>query len=235
MLEGKGQVRTQSIVRLLSQDQVFAKLSDPERMELAQLARQCHYQRGEFIVHNGDIWPYLLAVESGVIGAVKTSLEGRALTVLMIEPGQFLWGLALIRERVPMPVSLQAQRESIVHLWNRESLLPVIQRNCEVLWEMSRMLVERMLHASEIVDGLAFQPLTRRLARLLLERFDQGGEGVPVARDMTLDDMAAVLGSTREMVCRLLYRFADMGLVDITRTEFVFTDRSRLKRIADDG
>ena len=148
-------------------------------MELAQLARQRHYQRGEFIVHSADVWPYLLAVKSGVISAVKTSLEGRALTVLMIEPGQFLWGLALIRERVPMPVSLQAQRASVVHLWHRDSLLPVIQRNCEVLWEMSRMLVERMLHASQIVEGLAFQPLTRRLARLLLEHFDQGGEGVP--------------------------------------------------------
>ena len=69
---------------------------------------------------------------------------------------------------------------------------------------------------------------------MLLEHFGQGGEGVPVARDMTLDDMAAVLGSTREMVCRLLYRFSDMGLVDITRTEFVFTDRAKLKRLADD-
>jgi CRP-like cAMP-binding protein len=84
-----------------------------------------------------------------------------------------------------------------------------------------------MLRASEIVEELAFQPVAGRLAKLLIDFPGQTSSG-PVARSLTLDDMAARVGSTREMVCRLLQRFADKDLIRITRTEFEITDRSHL-------
>jgi len=49
---------------------------------------------------------------------------------------------------------------------------------------------------------------------------------------MTLDEMAAQVGTTREVVCRLLYRFADDGLITITRTEFTLLDPVRLAGLA---
>jgi hypothetical protein len=49
---------------------------------------------------------------------------------------------------------------------------------------------------------------------------------------MTLDEMAARIGTTREMVCRQLYRFADQGAIQINRTEFMITDQGQLKKIA---
>ena len=54
----------------------------------------------------------------------------------------------------------------------------------------------------------------------------------PTARSLTQDEMAARLGSTREMVCRFLQRFADENLIKITRTEFEITDRARLAGLA---
>ena len=92
-------------------------------------------------------------------------------------------------------------------------------------------MLRRMLYASDIVEELAFQPVTGRLARLLLERFGDA-VGDYVARDMTLDEMAARIGSTREMVCRQLYRFVDEGAIQINRTEFMITDRGVLQDIA---
>jgi CRP-like cAMP-binding protein len=73
---------------------------------------------------------------------------------------------------------------------------------------------------------LAFQPLTGRVARLLLDQYPAGQNVAP--RHLTLDEMASRVGTTREMVCRILYRFAEAGAIQINRTEFVFTDRSIL-------
>jgi hypothetical protein len=50
---------------------------------------------------------------------------------------------------------------------------------------------------------------------------------------LTLDDMATRIGTTREMVCRVLYRFADKKLINVTRTEFVLTDRDGLSCLVD--
>jgi CRP-like cAMP-binding protein len=87
-----------------------------------------------------------------------------------------------------------------------------------------------MQQASTIVEELAFQPVASRLAGLLLNQFQDAGDK-PVARSLTLDQMAAHIGSTREMVCRLLYRFSDEDLIQITRTEFLINNKPGLQRL----
>lgn len=88
-------------------------------------------------------------------------------------------------------------------------------------------MVQRMMNASDIVDGLAFQPVASRLAHLLLEEYP--ADQLAVERHLTLDEMASRIGSTREMVCRILYRFATQGAIQINRTEFIFKDRQILE------
>jgi len=126
-----------------------------------------------------------------------------------------------------MPVSLQAIEESRILMWSQDRLLPIILRNGEMSWELSRLLVSRMQLASEIVEGLAFQPNAGRLARLLLEHYE-GAVGEFVTRDMTLDEMSSRIGTKREVVCRLLNRFSEEGAIQIKRTEFMITDRQKL-------
>jgi hypothetical protein len=85
-----------------------------------------------------------------------------------------------------------------------------------------------MQMASDVVEELAFQPVVNRLAGLLLEIFADA-EGEFVSRELTLDDMAAHIGTTREMVCRHLYRFAEHGAIEISRTELKINDREMLQ------
>ena len=89
-------------------------------------------------------------------------------------------------------------------------------------------MIRRMQLASEIVEELAFHPVMSRLAGFLLD-ISGNTEEEYIARDITLDEMAARIGTTREMVCRHLYRFAENGAIDINRTEFRITNRSFLE------
>jgi CRP-like cAMP-binding protein len=84
------------------------------------------------------------------------------------------------------------------------------------------------------LEGLAFHPVASRLARLLLENFETAGDAA-ISRHLTLDEMAAHIGTTREMVCRALYGFSDKKLIEVTRTEFVLTDRKGLARLVEGG
>jgi CRP-like cAMP-binding protein len=84
--------------------------------------------------------------------------------------------------------------------------------------------------ASVILEDLAFHPVMSRLAGLLLEIFGDA-EDEFMARDLTLDDMASHIGTTREMVCRHLYRFAEEGAIEIRRTELRITDRRFLEKL----
>lgn len=53
-----------------------------------------------------------------------------------------------------------------------------------------------------------------------------------MTRNLKLDEIAALVGSTREMVCRALYDLSNKNLIQITRTEFVLTDQEGLEEIA---
>ena len=149
-----------------------------------------------------------------------------------LEPGELFWGLAFFQEDVSNLVTLQFNQPSNLHLWSRAEILPFLLENGRFTWELSRLMVDRMVHASEVIEGLAFQPVSGRLARMLLDDFESAGD-MAIARHLTLDDMAARVGTTREIVCRALYRFAGRKLIDVTRTEFALTDKDGLRRMAE--
>ena len=95
-------------------------------------------------------------------------------------------------------------------------------------------MITRMQFASEMLNDFVFQPTTGRLAGVLLDHYQEAVDDY-VARDMTLDEMAARIGSTREMVCRHLYQFADQGVIQINRTELKILDQSLLAELAGKG
>lgn len=219
---------------LLSKNPVFAAFSTPDLQEAARLASTRSYLKGEKVILYGDLWPYLFLVKSGEIEAMKESGEGRFLRVASFGVGELFWGLAFFHEETPMPVTLGASADSKIHLWAREDILPILFRNGRASWELSRLMAERMQRASEILEGLAFHPVAGRLARLLLDNFDTAGDAA-ISRHLTLDEMAAHIGTTREMVCRALYGFSDKKLIEVTRTEFVLTNRAGLMQLVERG
>ncbi len=215
----------------LSQTPLFAHLDRTDMQALAAVASLGRYRAGEWIVHHQDVWPYLFLIKEGEVTAVKESLEGRSLILETFRAGEIFWGLAFFTEGVPQPAAFRAARESELVLWSRQGLLPLLLRNGRLAWELSCLMVQRIQRAAAIVEELAFQPVAGRLAGLLLDHY-QGAVGDYMARDLTLDEMAARIGSTREMVCRLLYRFSESGAIQINRTEFMIVDPSALEAFA---
>lgn len=209
-----------------SQNRVFSHLNNEMLHKLKSSACNLSFKSGDWLVHHGEIWPNLFFIRRGAVTAVMESPEGRSLTLTTIRKGEVFWGLAFFIENAPMPAALEATEECELLLWSRDDLLPLILEDGKLSWELSCLAIQRVQFASEIVEKLAFQPLTGRVARLLLEQFPVSQNVVP--RHLTLDEMASRVGTTREMVCRILYRFAEAGAIQINRTEFIFTDRDIL-------
>jgi CRP/FNR family transcriptional regulator len=222
----------EDLEKFLQANMVFASLSSSERNEMARLASSRSYQKDENVILYGEVWPYLLLVGKGSIDAVKESGEGRFLMVNTFPSGDIFWGLAFFQENAPMPVTLKASQPSQLFLWSRERIESILAGNGRVAWELCRLMAGRMQRASTILEEMTFQSVGGRLARLLLDHFELAGDAA-ISRHLTLDEMAARIGSTREMVCRALYSFSDKKWIEVTRTEFVLTDREGLARLVE--
>ncbi len=215
----------------LQKNPVFECLDEASLDLAARTANTHSYPKGQWIAHLGAHWPYLFMVQEGMIQAIKESSEGRSLIVTEIDSGELFWGISFFLPDAPMPVALVAKEETRLILWAEEDLKPIILHNGCLAWELTRLMIRKMQYASEMLNEFAFQPTTGRLARMLLEAYgDKAGDFI--ARDMTLDEMAARIGSTREMVCRHLYQFADQGVIQIKRTEFKIVDEGLLRELA---
>jgi CRP/FNR family cyclic AMP-dependent transcriptional regulator len=219
---------------LLNQNPVFACLDQAARDQTARIAIFKDYPAGQWIAHHESAWAYLFLVADGVVQAIKESPEGRSLIVTEINKGEIFWGISFFIPDAPLPVALVAKEKTRLYLWTFEDLNPIILKNGCMSWELTRLMIRKMQYASEMLNEFAFQPTTGRLARVLLEHFEDAVDNF-VARDMTLDEMAARIGSTREMVCRHLYQFADQGAIHINRTEFKIIDQELLKTLAKKG
>lgn len=212
----------------LANAEVFGILPDAARAELAKLAVRKEIPRGEFLCHQGDLWTYALLVSSGKMRWTMLSAGGQEHTLLVLEPRSVFWAHSLFDDE-PMPASLTAIKDSVAYVWHRDTILPVLYRHPAALWEINRTLIRTMRRAREIIYGLAFQPVAGRIANLLLNA--SRDDSKIVERDWSLDELATMVASTPEVVCRVLHQFADDGLLSITRTRITLHNREGLEQL----
>lgn len=210
---------------------VFEKLDLKTLASVEKSAEIRKFQSGEWIAHYEDCWPYFFFIRQGQITVLKESFEGRSLVLTTFGAGDVFWGMAFFIENAGMPASLQVSADAELMVWKRERLMPVFLRNGNLSWSLASLVIQRVQLASDIVQELAFHPVEGRLARLLLEQTATSNTST-LSRDLTLDEMAARIGTTREVVCRFLHRFSDRGLIQISRTEFVVSDQNGLRELA---
>lgn len=215
----------------ITENPVFSRLSKETIDHLIRISVKKDMPKGTYLVNQGDLWPYLFLVTRGQIVAEKDSVDGRTFIATTFKPGEIFWGITFFIENAPMPASLKMLEDSSIHLWSKRDLKPVIEASGVFSWEINKMVVSRIQFASELLESMTFHPIAVRLARLLVGIAD-GEEKASIERNLTLDEMAARIGSTREMVCRLLYKFSDEGLIKITRTEFSVMDPDNLLKRA---
>jgi CRP/FNR family transcriptional regulator len=217
----------------LSKVAVFSKLNEMDRQELVKRAWRRTFDKGEFICFQGDDWPNVMYLVSGKVAWTMLSPEGKRQVAFHLQSGDVAWGLTLFDSK-PMPATLEVIEKSEVYQWSRDEILPIVSHSVDAVWEVSRVLASAMRRVREVVYGFAFQSVAGRLAHLLLDYY-KPEEGEPTPRELTLDEMAAAVGTTRELVCKVLYRFADEDMIRINRTEFIFTNPDKLEAIAREG
>lgn len=218
------------ILDCLSKAPVFSKLTEHERTDLAAVATEKKYGKDEYVCWQGEVWPYVAYIASGHLEWAMLSPEGRRQVMFALHPCDVVWGHSVV-DGLSMPASLEVREDTVLYLWERDSILPVIQQNAQASWDVANILIQYMRNVREVVYGFAFHPVAGRLARLLLTHYN-ATDGQLAPRNLTLDQMADMVGTTRELISRTLHRFADEGLVHVNRVEFAFLDRERLESLA---
>lgn len=222
----------QDLVTLLDNADVLGKFTVAQKQRLISTTIRHVLEQDKSLYWQGDHWTNVLLIASGKLRSVIHSLDGRSYVVSTWEEGGEFWPHTLF-DGESMPSTLEAAQESVIYQWDGEDVLRILFENSEAVRALLRRQIKLIRKRRETISDLAFQPVTGRLAKLLLER-------VPVSeisahRDLTLDQIASMVASSPEVVCRTLYQLQRDGLLHVTRASITLHDRAALERLVGAG
>lgn len=206
---------------------LFAALPEPACAALGSIAVRVHHTAGEVIFLAGDPSPGLYVLLSGRVRLSRISPGGREQVLHIVAPGQHFNSVPVF-DGGPCPVNASAQSDVTALLFPGESLRALILEHPVVALRLLADTCRYLRRLVSLVDDLALTTVQGRLARLLLAQAEEGQTGI--VQPLTQSEMAARLGTVREMIGRSLKTFEGMGLIRIERGAIVIVDRAGLER-----
>jgi CRP-like cAMP-binding protein len=203
-----------------------AGLPDSAIMALSAIAMPLQRPAGAFIQFEGDPAEVMYLVIHGRVKIARTSASGREQVLNVIGPGGHF-------NTVPMfdggtcPANVQALEALALLVLPRDRLLRVLEQQPALTLALLKEFTSRLRHLVNLVDDLALHSVQGRLAGLLLDQAAEDERGLP-AQPLTQAEMAARLGTVREMVGRALRTFEALGLLRLDRGVIVLLDRAEL-------
>ncbi|MBE7468536.1 MAG: Crp/Fnr family transcriptional regulator [Anaerolineae bacterium] len=186
-----------------------------------------HYQAGEIIFLEGEPDAGLHLVTEGLCKVYRLSEGGREHVLATLRPGDSCNEVPVV-DGGPNPANFAALENSIVWVISAESLSR-LRRQYPALNEMIiKNLAMRCRQLVQRVYNLSFLSVTGRLAAFLLQQSEESGE---LHRRMTQDEIAAHLGTVREMVGRAFRELQEAELISIDRHRIEILDREGLREL----
>ena len=212
--------------RLLDATRLFAALPEEVRAGLRDQMEIRNYDRGEILFRQGDAATEMFVVLDGRIAIATQAGDGREAVVAVLENGGLFGELALFDD-APRSADGRALTDSTVAALAYEPVREALRARPELLWVMVRLLAERLRATDEALADAVFLDVPARTAKRLLELAgDQDVFSIP----MTQEELASMIGASRERVNKALALFARLGWLETEgRGRYKILDRQSLE------
>ncbi len=215
-----------TIAKLLRETLLFADLDDESLDLLCEAAREHTLERREVLFAEAAQPDTLYVVVNGRIAIANKSPDGRESLVALMEEGDLFGEMGLFDHR-GRSAEARALEISTVIAIPYSKLRELYDRRPEELWNVVRLLATRLRSMDEALADAVFLDVTGRTAKHLLEL--AGGDDrfmLPI----TQEDLAGMVGSSRERVNKAIASFMRLGWLSQCGREYVITNRERLQR-----
>ncbi|MFB9377633.1 Crp/Fnr family transcriptional regulator [Kineococcus gynurae] len=234
----QGQIDAKDVERLgdvVRRAPLFSALDDAVSAELMQSMEPVHVDRGQQLFGEGEPGDRVYVVRSGKIKLVRSWADGRENLLAVLGPGEMFGELSLF-DPGPRTSSARAVSESDLVALGHTEMLNWLQRRPEVAEHLLRALAQRLRRTNTALADLVFTDVPGRVAKALLDLSRRFGrpiaDGLLVAHDLTQEELAQLVGASRETVNKALADFASRGWLRLEARAVVLHDLERLHKRA---
>lgn len=205
----------------------FAGCTDEELESFKKYVTEQKVDQGEVFLHDGDYSDYLYSVVSGAVKVYKTSADGREQILHIERPGGSVNEVSTF-DGGPIAAHMLAMTPVVLYRIKKTDLMRIIENHHQVAMNIIRALADRVRRDSSLVRELSFTQVAGRLAKIILN-FIGGAEEDGL--HLTQQDLAAMVGTSREVVNRTLRQMEESGAIRLERRGIVIVDKGALEEM----
>lgn len=214
---------------------VFSTLCAEEISFLESVSIRKDFEKKQVILWEGEPCKGIYLLRSGRVKIFKTSPEGKEQIFGVVKKGE-TFNEVPVFDGALNPASASSITETSIYIIRNEHLLKVLEKHPEICLKFLNYFAGRIRHFSSLVEDMAFKDVPVRLAKILLKFIEEegssDGKNKILKRNVTLQEMAAMVGTVREVVTRALRKMEGQEILKVDRHQIIITNLNKLKNIS---
>ncbi|SFM86250.1 Crp/Fnr family transcriptional regulator [Variovorax sp. OV329] len=203
-----------SNLELLRRVPLFSALTGAQSASIADAIVKKRFKRAEMVVEQGKKSDALYIILTGRARVMSTDSRGREVILATLQPGDYIGEMSLIDDE-PHSATVRTEVQTDVLMLDREAFSRCLPETNSMSFNILRGLVARLRHADRKIESLALMDVYGRVARSLLEfAVDDGAGNKKIREKISRQDLAKMVGASREMVSRVMKDLEERGFVD---------------------
>lgn len=216
----------------LRQISIFSELEDEFLEKIYKISRVRKYEKGRIIFMEGEPGEAFFYIKSGLVKVSKLSRDGREHILHVLNEGHVFAEVTLF-SNTEYPATAEVLEDAEIGIIKNEDLEKVIKENPDLSLQMIKYLNKRLVEAHMKIRNLALYDTYERTAQALVKLAEDYGKksskGVNLDINISRQELANIVGTTRETVIRALTAFKKERLIGIEKNTITIIDLESLK------
>lgn len=222
-------------LKLFEGHALFGQLTPDDVEALLSHARFEHHRAGDVIFAKGSPGRSMMAVLDGSIRISSTAGGGREVVLAILHAGEIFGEIALL-DGGERTADATAMNDCDILVIDHRDFIPFLERRGDLCVKLLRILCRRLRQTDEQVEAALFERLEARVAKALMRlSADEGNGGAPktpVRLRVTQQELAGMVGASRESVNKQLHIWARGGFLELGKRQIVIRDPRVLEDLA---
>lgn len=217
----------------LTQVPLFRDFSKKEMSLLAKIMQTRKYNKDSIILSKGEIGDSLFIIISGQVKVGILSKDGREITFSFITPNDFFGEMAIL-DRKKRSADISTVGDTEVAVLRGADFISLLKKHPQMAIKVISILSRRLRFADEQIESLGFFDVSRRLTKKLSQLTEEFGkkrkEGILIDLPLTHQELANLVGTSRETITRILNHFKKRGLIKVEKRKIIILNQKELTK-----
>ena len=192
---------------------LFSLLTTEQAQGIADSVVKRRFRRGELIVEHGRKSNALYILLTGRARVLTADARGREVILAVLQSGDYVGEMSLI-DNEPHSATVRAEVQTDMLILGRSEFARCLPESTSLSYAILRGMVARLRAADRQIESLALLDVYGRVARALLDMAEDEGELRVIRNKVSRQDLAKVVGASREMVSRVMKDLEERGIVE---------------------